>query len=48
MGCGNSSDLGDAQSRAGAKIKIYGDYLSADTRGLIAVCKYADVPFDFQ
>jgi len=44
MGCGPSEDVGNVGP---SKLKVYGDYFSADTRAILAVCNYAGVEHEF-
>ena len=47
MGCGPAQpEAPDA--RPGTSFTVHGDYFSADTRALLAICEMADVPVTFQ
>ena len=51
MGCDNSSDNVEVAGAAGGMskrpLRIYGDDFSADTRALLAVCKYANITHQY-
>ena len=48
MGCSNTTPLKPQDSMANAKLEIYGDYFSADTRVLLAICKMCELNFEFK
>ena len=45
MGCGPSDDI---SAQRNAKIQVFGDYFSSDTRAVLIACKYAGVDYDFK
>ena len=51
MGCDSSNDDLEAAGAAGGlskrPLQIYGDDFSSDTRALLAVLKYANVPHEY-
>ena len=47
MGCGPSENQSPAVGKDN-KLRIYGDFFSADTRALIAICQMANIEHNFE